>query len=277
MFDLSRPDGAGMSSAAGVGATLVAAALARDSELGDWALGTVSGYPHLEHPKRAVRRAGERLAAPIIWREEQREEIVQTFAIAYAWRDAHMFPMRSVRGSVVEAMRRVGVKGFAVARPKRMSSIKKKLIRLETTLDQIQDLAGCRAVVHDIAGVRSLIDACKVRFPHELRREYPYIEQPKPDGYRCHHMVFNFKGRNEEAAHYDGLRVELQIRTRLQHSWATAVEAVGMFRDEDMKAGHGNPDWLRLFQLMSAEFAVAEKCVLDEPAELRVGRISELR
>ena len=83
--------------------------------------------------------------------------------------------------------------------------------------------------------------------------------EPKPDGYRSHHMVFKFRGTGPEEV-YDGRRVEIQIRTALQHSWATAVEAVGLFRREDMKAGKGDADWLRLFALMSSEFAMEEHC-----------------
>jgi Region found in RelA / SpoT proteins len=79
------------------------------------------------------------------------------------------------------------------------------------------------------------------------------------DGYRCHHMVYKFRGSRDEEF-YNGRRVEVQVRTQLQHSWATAVEAVGLFRREDLKAGRGDPDWLRLFKLVSAEFPVEEGC-----------------
>ena len=89
-------------------------------------------------------------------------------------------------------------------------------------------------------------------------------------------MVFKFQGAGDEEV-YNNRRVELQIRTRLQHSWATAVEAVGLFRREDMKAGQGNPDWLRLFKLMSAEFSVAEGCAdNDEERQARLSEIVEL-
>lgn len=248
--------------------------LVRYSEL-ESMLGPVNEYPHLEYPKRDVRRAGEVLGAPIIWSDDRRDEIIRTFAVAYSWRDAHLFPMRAVRFGVAGRVRSAKLPGFVVARPKRMSSIRKKLGRLEGTLDQIQDLAGVRAVMDDIAGVRQLIEHCK-QLPHELRKEYPYIDSPRSSGYRSHHMVFNFKGEDHEAA-YNGLRVELQVRTRLQHSWATAVEAVGTYRSEDMKGGQGNEDWLRLFELMSAEFAVTEKCASEEAPGDRAARIDELR
>jgi hypothetical protein len=71
--------------------------------------------------------------------------------------------------------------------------------------------------------------------------------------------------------------VEIQIRTRLQHSWATAVEAVGLFRGEDFKGGHGDADWRRLFELMASEFASAEGCPELATAPCHRDRISEIK
>ena len=49
-----------------------------------------------------------------------------------------------------------------------------------------------------------------------------------------------------------------------------------MFRREDMKAGQGSPQWLRLFQLMSAEIALAEGCGDAVVPEVRRQRIREI-
>jgi hypothetical protein len=52
---------------------------------------------------------------------------------------------------------------------------------------------------------------------------------------------------------------------------------VGLFRHEDMKAGQGNPDWLKLFKLMSLEFLTAEGCAEnDEGRQVRLSEIAEL-
>ena len=72
--------------------------------------------------------------------------------------------------------------------------------------------------------------------------------------------MFSFCGRDADTVIYNGKRIELQVRTRLQHSWATAVEAVGLFRGEELKNHKGSEEWLRLFKLLSAEFAEAERC-----------------
>lgn len=88
-----------------------------------------------------------------------------------------------------------------------------------------------------------------------------YIEQPKHDGYRGVHLVYRYHNtlaRNEKAAQYEGLLLELQLRTRLQHTWATAVETMGTFRNESLKTRRGNEDWLEFFALTSSSFAYLE-------------------
>ncbi len=93
---------------------------------------------------------------------------------------------------------------------------------------------------------------------HYIVRDNDHIAAPRRDtGYRSRHLVFKFcdpDGSDDFNRHF----VEVQFRTRLQHYWATAVEAVGLVRGEDLKGGNGNPDWLRLFLLMAGEMAEDE-------------------
>lgn len=243
----------------------------------DLALGPVTKYPHLEYTMHDVRKAGARLNGSMIWTDETRDEIIEAFHVAESWRSSHVLPMRSVRMSLAARLRSAKANGITAARAKRFSSVRAKLKRFPTmNLDQINDLAGCRAIVDDIRGVWRLVDECKAKFPHEIHgKEYDYIKEPKDDGYRSYHMVFRFRGTGEAYA-FNGHRVEVQLRTRLQHSWATAVEAVGRFRGENMKGGGGDPDWRRLFRLMSLEFATTERC-LDDGEQERAIRLSEIK
>ncbi|MBX5112665.1 RelA/SpoT domain-containing protein [Rhizobium lentis] len=239
----------------------------------------MSKYPHLDFSMNDVRRAGERLKENLAFEDRNLEgnaEIRLTFKIANSYRDSHVYPMRSVRLSIEHRMRTMGAGGLTAARPKRMSSIRRKLRVGTLKLDQMNDLAGCRAIMDDIQGVRAVLDAVHERFPHKIRREYAYIDQPKLDGYRSHHIIFDFCGIGR-AAPFDGRRVELQVRTRLQHAWATAVEAVSLYRGEDLKHGKGDDDWLRLFQLSSAEFAYAEGCPVNPAMPDHEARVQELK
>jgi hypothetical protein len=125
--------------------------------------------------------------------------------------------------------------------------------------------------------VHTLVTVLKDQLRHEFRSESDYISGPKDDGYRSHHLIFNFHGRDANSRLYNGRRIELQVRTRLQHSWATAIEAVGLFRGEALKNHQGSQDWLRLFMLMSAEFAEAERCPIPSSCPDKDERRREIR
>jgi hypothetical protein len=58
---------------------------------------------------------------------------------------------------------------------------------------------------------------------------------------------------------YNDLKIEIQIRSKLQHAWATAVEAVDFFTDQALKSNIGQVSWKRFFALASNEFARIEK------------------
>lgn len=233
------------------------------------------GFPKSAYAKAEVRRAGKLLAQELIWSDENAPAIREAFAIANSWRDSHAFPMRSIRYHVLHSMRRLGIQGLSAARLKRMRAIRMKLGRSPITLDKLQDLGGCRFILPTITDVHALTDALRSRIPHTLRSERNYITEPKPDGYRSQHLMFTYVGRKGRVVH-DGCRIEVQVRTRLQHSWATTVEAVGLFRGEQLKNYQGSGEWLRLFELMSGEFADAERCPVPDTVPGEVQRRREI-
>ncbi|MEP2472552.1 MAG: RelA/SpoT domain-containing protein [Paracoccaceae bacterium] len=97
-------------------------------------------------------------------------------------------------------------------------------------------------------------------------RLHSQIANPKDSGYRSVHLMLRFNGGGIGEKH-KGCNVELQLRTQLQHIWGTAVEAVGSMRNEDLKAGDGDPQWLRFLALMSGYIAEIEK----QPRGLNLG------
>lgn len=56
------------------------------------------------------------------------------------------------------------------------------------------------------------------------------------------------------------MMIEIQFRTHLQHVWATAVETMGLFTRQALKAGQGDEDIKRFFVLISSLFALRENC-----------------
>lgn len=237
----------------------------------------VSEFPQLKYSKKDVVRAGNALKGRLVWTPESAEDIHRVFAVANSWRASHAFPMHSLRAELQARMTTLGLKGLTAARLKQMSSIRGKLDRIDSNLRQLQDLGGCRAIVPTIEEARSLVAAMISKSRHPLKSQNPYMDAPRSSGYRSHHLVFAFAPRNASESSYEGRLIELQIRSRLQHSWATAVEAVALHRGENLKAGIGSADWLRLFELMSLEFAASEGCAYaKDGSNNRVKEITDL-
>lgn len=236
----------------------------------------MTDFAEFEYSGKQVVRAGEALKGTIDWSDDHRDEQLRVFRIANNWRESHAYPMYRMRHQLRGRMRSARIDGITVARLKRMPSIRRKLRRQPQKLNQIQDLGGCRAVVPSILDARRLVQDVRDNYRHEFNYEDDYIGNPKVGGYRSHHLIYKYTGDGADEV-FNGRRIEMQIRTRLQHCWATAVEAVGLVRQEDMKGGEGDSDWLRLFELMSAEFAMAEQCPEPERISSHSERVREIK
>ena len=116
-------------------------------------------------------------------------------------------------------------------------------------LSKMQDIGGCRAVMASVEHVRQLVRKYeRSKHNHRFLKAFDYISYPKESGYRSYHLVYQYQ--SYRSPEWNGLRIEVQLRTRLQHAWATAVEAVGTFTQQGLKASLGDPDWWRFFALM---------------------------
>jgi len=142
--------------------------------------------------------------------------------------------------------------------------INKLKLNSSMNLSTMQDIGGVRAVVDSVEKVRQLQDIYhqEYRFKHELKQEKDYILLPKDDGYRGIHLIFKYKNDIPNARQYNGLLLELQIRTRLQHVWATAVETIGTLRSQAYKSRQGEKGWRDFFACTSSAFAHIEKLPL---------------
>ncbi|WP_158515019.1 RelA/SpoT domain-containing protein [Bordetella bronchiseptica] len=212
-----------------------------------------------EHTPDVLNAAGNKLATlefPVV-----DDAGLQALAVLNNWRAAHAYPLNTFQITLRTKARRIEGGVIVAQRVKRLESIHTKLSRFPTMrMSQMQDIAGCRAVFKRMSSVRKLVESYQVsRFGHILRGEKNYIAAPKPDGYRCYHLVYEYVG-TESTQQYNGLKVEVQIRTQLQHAWATAVEAVGIFTKQALKSNQGDEDWLRFFALMASAIAAIERC-----------------
>ncbi len=133
-------------------------------------------------------------------------------------------------------------------RLKRLPTILDKIQRYpDMRLSRMQDIAGVRVITKNMVMVRSIQEALHA---HELRTCRDYIIKPKSTGYRSCHLVFE----------RDNLLVEIQLRTRLQHLWATSVETMDMYLGTSLKTSVASDTyWQEFFALVSSAFAYFEE------------------
>jgi hypothetical protein len=183
----------------------------------------------------------------------------EALAIINNWRSSHSFPLNTFQMGLRGRAKQVDPDSLIAQRIKRLSSIALKLNLFKTMkLSQMQDLGGCRAVVHTVQHVDQVVRLYKESdIKHKLDHIDDYIRHPRTSGYRSVHLIYRY--HSDRKTTYNGLKIEVQLRSPLQHAWATAVETVGTFIQQALKSSQGEADWLQFFALMGTAIANRER------------------
>ena len=212
-----------------------------------------------EYTKAQINNAGMVVRNP----NATAKEIQEARIVIDNWRAAHAYPLHvfymNLRG---KAKPRSDI--IVAERLKRLDSIVDKLQREPSMeLYRMQDLGGCRMILPSIDEVYSYSEKFQQsRIRHEPKTPKDYIKNPKKSGYRSLHLIYKFQTDTPEKRVFNQypMLIELQFRTHLQHIWATAVEAMGLFTNQALKSGQGDEDVKRFFVLVSSLFALREGC-----------------
>ena len=193
----------------------------------------------------SIRKIGEKLREGIELTEEEKLEFDN-------FREAHniIIKLFTIELKIVNFSNQ----HLTASRNKRIESIISKLRRPEKPkLDRIHDIAGTRIIFENIKSLEDYIDILEntelVNFKEKINEDknrYNYIKNPKSDGYRSIHKVFYYSSNipystlNEKSFNLENKKIELQLRTRLQHIWATTVEIYDIINKSNIKTGTHN-------------------------------------
>ena len=213
--------------------------------------------------KKQVRKAGENIRNHRVSNKD--------YKIIASWRSSHISIMTGMVNAINKKLRANSLKAILVARRlKRLNSIELKLNRFQDMqLDRMQDIAGVRVVFKNLEQVKrfqALMEKTYLKGSRKFqllnKKTKNYIQNPKNDGYRSIHQIFEYK---DDSKKY----LELQIRTQLQHYWATAVEVLGMKTQAKIKQGEGEHYYKDFFKLCSALFCIKENTrIIEEYTKL---------
>jgi len=182
-------------------------------------------------------------------------EILENF------RSIHTHPLMVFRMSLRRKSKIISSDSLISQRLKRAPSIVNKLkIQKKMALSRMQDIGGLRVVMNNMKDVYKLKDIIRsgekqFAFKSTLLTETDYIKDPKESGYRSIHLVYKY----EKNVSLDmQCRIEIQLRTKIQHAWATAVEVIGTYLRQPLKQSFGDKELLDLFKEISKVFVLLE-------------------
>ena len=171
-----------------------------------------------ENQRKRVSREAASKAGKCLKTSQGHDE--QALATAQAWRVQHLEPTARCFEALAKCAEQFEG-AVASYRLKRMTSILRKLLRPNSNfkLGMLDDIGGCRLIVSSVDEVYRAVSVLNGELGEPKAKDY--ISSPQSSGYRSYHAIYKVP--------VDGItyRIEVQIRTRLQHLWATGVEAVG--------------------------------------------------
>lgn len=120
--------------------------------MGEWAIPSFS--------RKHVDEAGDVLAKgpPIAGTWDDIKKWDTALAVISNWRASHNFPLNTFQIGLRSRANAVDLRALVSQRIKRLPAIRHKLERLKwLKLSEVQDIAGCRAVLSSVPKVRSLV------------------------------------------------------------------------------------------------------------------------
>lgn len=219
----------------------------------------MSPFEQRKYTSKQIKKAGNVLK---VNKETSSVEYGIALDVLINFRALHYAPLNTFQATLRKRLEKITSRAIVAQRIKRLPTILDKLQRYpEMQLNRMQDIGGIRAIVESISELNKL-HACYINarnFPHELIENRDYISSPKSSGYRGYHLVYKYHNKRPNMLDYEGLRIEIQMRTHLQHIWATAVETFEAFLGEHFKSSQGDELFLDFFKYVSSAFAIHEK------------------
>lgn len=211
------------------------------------------GKVKLDFSKSKIKKAGDNIRKNI--------DIAESIEIIQNYRAAHLYPLMIIKNHIFKHVKKITSTAVIARRLKRLPTIIDKLQRAtldgETqnsiALTRMQDIGGCRVIFDNkeqLIAVNASLDSS--RTVHETKKTLDYNNNPKLSGYRGIHRVYKCYEKKDNHD-WKGFSIEVQLRTKLQHLWATTVEVVDLCENQSLKTDPFNADknWIAFFKAMS--------------------------
>lgn len=177
------------------------------------------------------------------------EELVELEDVFNEFRKAHLQPLSETTLEIQRWLIDYETEYYIAQRLKRKPQIIRKLDRLSVRLTQLQDIGGCRIIVERNADVdktlKFLLEKVSAQKNIVVDRITDYREKGRDDtGYRAVHVLMTRQGH----------KLELQIRSRIQHYWAESIERTSVIYGYHLKEHEGDVAVIGYFKALSDAF-----------------------
>lgn len=228
---------------------------------------TIELEPVLKHSKKQIQKAGEYLITKNA--DTNTEKYNEQMEVLSYWRSAHAPALEATVNLLTRECKKHDTHALIASRLKRTPSIIGKLRRFdEIKLRNMQDIGECRAVLKNTKTLNRIYK--ELNKGGELNHKN-YIKNPKPDGYRGIHIIRPVQTLKTQ------FRIEIQLRTKAQHAWSTAVEIIDLFTNQNLKGSKGKDEWLAFFKAASIEIEKLENGIIPSQCESLKNFMSLLR
>lgn len=187
------------------------------------------------------------------------------------YREMHLYPLMLIKNHLAQVTKKVSKKNVVARRLKTLTTIIDKLERPSLDgksinsikLTRMQDIGGCRAIVPDLNKLKELHKRLKnSRSIHQLIRTNDYLT-PKESGYSGIHLIYSCFAGSEEECEWKKTKIEVQLRTELQHAWATSLEIIDTLEGIKLKTStQGHDEWRSFFRVAGLLVAHEDKACL---------------
>lgn len=177
------------------------------------------------------------------------EELLELEGVFDEYRKSHLQPLSETTIELQNWLNAYGGSYYIAQRLKRKPQIIRKLNRLSVRLTQLQDIGGCRIIVEknqDVDKLRKFIEEkISTQSNFKLNRSTDYREKGRDDtGYRSLHLMLE----------KNSIKLELQIRSRIQHYWAESIERTSVIYGYHLKEKEGDQAVIGYFKQLSDIF-----------------------
>lgn len=174
------------------------------------------------------------------------------------YRISHKDTLARVFNVLCNINRKMSKENIVTYRIKRFESIIGKLYRYpEMQFSRMWDIGGCRCIVNNNEEVYKLKELIEKNDNLTIRKINDYIDTPQSEGYKSLHLYISLKSDTRTV-------IELQVRNKEDHNWATLVEITDLLFDAKLKEYGRDKELLRFHYLLSKRFDLST----DEKKEI---------